>query len=306
MVTPDGSSAQEPAGENQQGGDTESRCGQYLKQAQCPHCQTAVLAEGTSLPTSYILKSLAEKAKEAEKLKKERGHDKAEAADLCPEHEEKLKLFCVTDQLLACIICRDGDKHEGHKFKPVKEAAASLRKELETGMENLGEDFVAAESLTNTQRDEITRAKKKSQQLMSQIHRQFEEMHQFLKKREDEIKKELKHQEQDAVEQMSEALKAMETALSEIRELDVRVKSVLEIKDPEGFLKSWSEGNNTKSPEDLFRPRASGLQVVDTSLSLGPYESHLQFFTWKEMLQVIKPRAELLTLKSASLGIIFI
>ncbi|KAK2898022.1 nuclear factor 7, ovary-like [Channa argus] len=272
-------------------------------EAQCPQCHTAVPAEGKCLPTSHILKSLAEKAKEAEKIQKKHGHDNAEVAELCPEHEEKLKLFCITDQQLACIICRDGENHEGHKFKPVKEAAASLRKELETGMENLGDEILAAEGLANTQRDQITKTKKKSQQLMSQIHRQFEEMHQFLRKREDEIKEELKHKEQDAVEQMSEALKAMETALSEIRELDVKVKSVLEVKDPEKFLKSWTEGNKMMTAEHLFRPRARELQVVDTPLSMEPYESHLQFFTWKEMLQVIQPRAELLTLKSNSLDI---
>ncbi|XP_050926984.1 nuclear factor 7, ovary isoform X5 [Lates calcarifer] len=101
-------------------------------QHQCPQCRTAVPTEGTCLPTSHILKSLAEKAKEAENIKKEHGHEKAEVAELCPEHEEKLKLFCVTDQQLACIICRDGERHEGHKFNPVKEAAASLRRELET------------------------------------------------------------------------------------------------------------------------------------------------------------------------------
>ncbi|XP_018534691.1 nuclear factor 7, ovary isoform X3 [Lates calcarifer] len=273
-------------------------------QHQCPQCRTAVPTEGTCLPTSHILKSLAEKAKEAENIKKEHGHEKAEVAELCPEHEEKLKLFCVTDQQLACIICRDGERHEGHKFNPVKEAAASLRRELETGMEKLCGDIDATESLASTQREEITKTKKKSQQLMTQICRQFEEMHQFLRKREDEIKNDLKHREEDAVEKMSETLHTMETALSESRELEGRVTSALEIKDPERFLKCWSEENNRKTPEHLFRPRADELQVVNTALCLGPYESHLQFFVWKEMLQVIQPRAELLSLKRKSTDLI--
>ncbi|XP_050926983.1 nuclear factor 7, brain isoform X4 [Lates calcarifer] len=272
-------------------------------QHQCPQCRTAVPTEGTCLPTSHILKSLAEKAKEAENIKKEHGHEKAEVAELCPEHEEKLKLFCVTDQQLACIICRDAEEHERHKFKPIKEAAASLRRELETGMEKLCGDIDATESLASTQREEITKTKTKSQQLMTQICRQFEEMHQFLRKREDEIKNDLKHREEDAVEKMSETLHTMETALSESRELEGRVTSALEIKDPERFLKCWTEENNRKTPEHLFRPRADELQVVNTALCLGPYESHLQFFVWKEMLQVIQPRAELLSLKSDSRNI---
>ncbi|KAL7398607.1 hypothetical protein ABVT39_012221 [Epinephelus coioides] len=272
-------------------------------QEQCPQCRTAVPTEVKSLPTSYILKSLAEKAKEAEKIKTEPAKEKAEVSELCPEHDEKLKLFCVTDQQLACIICRDGERHEGHKFKPIKEAAASLRRELEGGMENLCGDILAMESLANTQREEIRKTKAKSEQLMTQIHRQFEEMHQFLRKREDEIKNELKLKEQDDVEKMSKSLKVIETALSEHREVEEKLTSVLKIEDSERLLKSWTEGNSRTSAEDLIKPKANDLQVVDSSLSLGPYESHLQFFMWKEMLQVIQPRAELLSLKSNSADI---
>ncbi|XP_078026411.1 nuclear factor 7, ovary-like [Epinephelus lanceolatus] len=272
-------------------------------QQQCPQCRTAVPTEIKSLPTSHILKRLAEKAKEAEKIKTEPAKEKAGVCELCPEHEEKLKLFCVTDQQLACIICRDGERHEGHKFKPIKEAAASVRQELEKGMENLRGDIPAMESVANTQREEIRKTKAKSEQLMTQIHRQFEEMHQFLRKREDEIKNELKFKEQDDVEKMSKSLKVIETALSERRELEAKVTSVVKIEDSERLLKSWTEGKSRTTAEDLIKPKANDLQVVDSSLSLGPYESHLQFFMWKEMLQVIQPRAELLSLKSNSADI---
>ncbi|XP_042279811.1 nuclear factor 7, ovary-like [Thunnus maccoyii] len=272
-------------------------------QHQCPQCrtETSILAE--SLQTNHILKSLAEKTKEAEKMEKERKSERAEVAEwLCLEHDEKLKLFCVTDQQLTCIICRDGQRHEGHKFKPVKEAAASLRQEMEKGIENLSADIHAIESQANSQREEITKTKEESHQLMTQICSQFEEMHQFLRKREDEIKKDLKHKEEDAVEKMNKNLNAIETALSESRELEGKVTSVLNITDPQRFLKSWTEGNST-TPKDLSRPRAGNLKVVNTSLSLGPYESHLQFFMWKEMLQVIQPREEKLSLKSNSANI---
>ncbi|XP_078026409.1 uncharacterized protein LOC117258102 isoform X2 [Epinephelus lanceolatus] len=226
-----------------------------------------------------------------------------EVCELCPEHEEKLKLFCVTDQQLACIICRDGERHEGHKFQPVKEAAASVRQELEKGMANLCDDILAIESVANTQREEIRKTKAKSEQLMTEINRQFEEMHQFLRKREDEIKNELKLKEEGDVEKMSKSLYIIETALSECRELEGKVTSVVKIEDSERLLKSWTEGNSRTTAEDLIKPKANDLQVVDSSLSLGPYESHLQFFMWKEMLQVIQPRAELLSLKSNSADI---
>lgn len=262
-------------------------------QDRCPQCRETVPPEGKCLLTSHILKSLAEKAKEAERLKKEHGNEK-DVAELCPEHEEKLKLFCITDQQLACIICRDGENHEGHKFKPVKEAAAGIKKELETFVQQVSDDIQAIEGKANKQKEEISKTKGKSEQLMIQISSQFEEMHQFLRQREDEIKKELKDKETEAVEKMTKVLGGIETALSESKELKEKVTSVLTITESEKFLKSWSEDKNMKDAES----RGETLHVVNSSLSLGPYESHLQFFTWKEMLQVIQPRAEPLTLKS--------
>ncbi|KAK2850992.1 hypothetical protein Q5P01_007268 [Channa striata] len=233
------------------------------------------------LPTERLRPCLAEKAKEAERLKKERGNEK-DVAELCPEHEEKLKLFCITDQQLACIICRDGENHEGHKFKPVKEAAAGIKKELETFVQQVSDDIQAIEGKANKQKEEISKTKGKSEQLMIQISSQFEEMHQFLRQREDEIKKELKDKETEALEKMTKVLGGIETALSESKELKEKVTSVLTITESEKFLKSWSEDKNMKDAES----RGETLNVVNSSLSLGPYESHLQFFMWKEMIQL--------------------
>ncbi|XP_028264787.1 nuclear factor 7, ovary-like [Parambassis ranga] len=262
-------------------------------QHECPLCKTSVSAEATSLPTSLILKNLVEKAKGAEKIKSQK-------AELCPEHDEKLKLFCVTDQQLACIICRDGEKHEGHKFKPIKEAAASLRKELDTFVQHVSDYIQVIESQADAQSKEITKSKVRSQQLMAQISSQFEEMHLFLRKREEEIKNELKLKREDDVKRMSEMQNAIEAALSESRELEDKATIVLKMTDPERFLKSWTEGNTAKTPVDSLRLRLNELQVVETSLFLEPYESHLQFFVWKEMLQVIQPREDRISLSSRS------
>ena len=199
-----------------------------------------------------------------------------------------------------CIICRDGEKHQGHKFKPVKEAAAPLREKLEAYVQVIADDITATAKLANTQREEIATTKDKAQQLTTQISTQFKEMHQFLLKREDEIKNDLKHKEENALEEMTDTLNRMETALTESRVLEGNVANVLEITDSERFVKSWTEKNSEVTLEHLFRPRANELQVVNASLSLGPYESHLQFFMWKEMLQVVQPQAELLSLKSGT------
>ncbi|XP_051806204.1 nuclear factor 7, brain-like isoform X2 [Acanthochromis polyacanthus] len=222
----------------------------------CPQCRAALSTEAKCLLTSVILKSLVEKAKEAEKMKEEDRSGKAEVPDLCPEHGEKLKLFCVTEQQLACIICRDGERHEGHKFKPIKEAAASLRKELEMFVQRMSNNIHAIESLANTQRKEITKTKKTSEQLKTQIRRQFEEMHQFLRRREDEIKTELKHKEEDSIEKMSLKKRLY------LRGKRRRSKQpVFGRSQTQKFLESWSEGKSMMTTEEPFQPQTETTEV---------------------------------------------
>uniref|UniRef100_A0A3B3HJV3 B box-type domain-containing protein n=1 Tax=Oryzias latipes TaxID=8090 RepID=A0A3B3HJV3_ORYLA len=219
---------------------------------------------------------------------------------LCSEHEEKLKLFCVTDQQLVCIICRDGEKHEGHKFKPVKEAAESMKKDYQAFLQTISAEISAAEERAKTQNEEMTKTKEKSQKLMSQISSQFQEMHEFLQKREAEIKNELRLKENEEVEKMNQSASEIEKVLSTKTEIKEKIESALEVTNTERFLKLCTEGESLLKTKDSIKKKKSNLPVVNSCLSLGPYESHLQFFVWKEMLQVIKPKPEQLSLTSQS------
>uniref|UniRef100_A0A8C7X2M7 Uncharacterized protein n=1 Tax=Oryzias sinensis TaxID=183150 RepID=A0A8C7X2M7_9TELE len=134
-------------------------------QQQCPLCRSAVAAgEAKCLPANLILKSLVEKAQ-----REDVGRGCYSAAGMCPEHEEKFKLFCLTDLQLACIICRDGEKHEGHRFKPIKEAAQSLRTDLEMFLQSVAEDINVMEQLAKAQQENLRVTGERSKQLMVQI-----------------------------------------------------------------------------------------------------------------------------------------
>lgn len=61
--------------------------------------------------------------------------------DMCSKHNETLQLFCDTDKRLICVVCRDGRAHEGHKFKPVKEAQDDIMEKLVSDLIYLQEDI---------------------------------------------------------------------------------------------------------------------------------------------------------------------
>ncbi|XP_076826963.1 E3 ubiquitin-protein ligase TRIM17-like [Brachyhypopomus gauderio] len=224
---------------------------------------------------------------------------------VCSEHNERLKLFCETDQKLVCLICRDGDKHQGHRFKPVEEAAEPRKDMLGEPLNFLSKENDELEELIKKQTSEITKTQEKSKQLSAQISAQFEELHQFLRQKEQDVKTLLEREEKLMVEKMQKKRSEIEARLNDGREQEGVLRSVLETDRPDSFMQWWTETgisfvqemkeadcskrnqNGNQSPE--FKSRVKDLSVTSDTLFLGPYETHLQFFVWKEMLGSIKP-----------------
>ncbi|XP_059814002.1 E3 ubiquitin-protein ligase TRIM35-like [Hypanus sabinus] len=57
--------------------------------------------------------------------------------NFCRPHEEELKLFCETDNTLICLICRDAQEHQEHRFKPIKEAIKIYKDQLKSSLDSL-------------------------------------------------------------------------------------------------------------------------------------------------------------------------
>ncbi|XP_025051310.1 zinc finger protein RFP-like [Alligator sinensis] len=52
---------------------------------------------------------------------------------VCEQHGEALKLFCETDQVLMCVICRESRAHRAHPAAPIQEAAQQCKPLLLSG-----------------------------------------------------------------------------------------------------------------------------------------------------------------------------
>ncbi|XP_026140392.1 tripartite motif containing 108 isoform X1 [Carassius auratus] len=284
----------------------------------CPECRTPYDEE--DLKSSRLLRNMTSTVREhLAELKLDESTPKEGNATLklsetegmlmCSEHDEKLKLFCETDQKLVCVICRDGDKHKGHVFKPVKEAAQISKGELKTALGFLAKENGQLDYMIQQQTTEITKTEDKSRTLSAQISAQFEEMHQFLRQKEDEVKQRLGKEEKKVIEFMQNNQSVINRRFMENKEKEIILQSAMEIEEPDHFLQWWNEKGfpmtkNMKQKADMtpsnikYTSTVKDLTVLPDSLFLGPHETHLQFFVWKEMLGSIKPVPESLTLKN--------
>ncbi|XP_041963618.1 nuclear factor 7, brain-like [Alosa sapidissima] len=216
---------------------------------------------------------------------------------LCPEHQEKLKLFCMTDEKLVCIVCRDSDRHQRHHFTPVTEAAVIYKEELKASL-----DFVYTErnelcDLKLKQTDEIRKTKDKSKGQHDQITAQFAMIYEFLRQRERVAREQVDRQERSALEPLQRNEAAIAGRLRETERLEESLESGLDMANPDAFLQWWSDkglyqvqemkhkGDETK--RSMYKSRTAGLKVLLDRFTLGPYESYTPIFIWREMLRCL-------------------
>ncbi|MCI4374632.1 hypothetical protein PGIGA_G00008420 [Pangasianodon gigas] len=212
--------------------------------------------------------------------------------DHCIYHNEQFKLFCVTDQKPVCVICKEEEKHRGHNFKTLNDAFHAKKKKTSEALEtSLNVENVLVD-LINEQAEEILKTMEKSKALSDRISAQFMKLHQFLNDKEREVKKQLEEEENQILSIMGVNMFTMEEMLSDGGEKQGMMRSALEMNRPSQFLQWWNE-NGRFVIRELFSCKSThltlqDLSVVPDTLSLGPYETYLQFFVWKEMLRFIQ------------------
>ena len=92
------------------------QCWDQKGSQECPLCRRRSSLD--ILPPNLSLRNTCEAF-----LKERSQRAKAGSEVLCSLHSEKLKLFCLEDQIPVCVICQTSRKHENHKMLPVQEAA---------------------------------------------------------------------------------------------------------------------------------------------------------------------------------------
>ncbi|KAL0199544.1 hypothetical protein M9458_002731, partial [Cirrhinus mrigala] len=89
-----------------------SVCKETKKTQECPVCSRR--SSKHDPPLNLALKNLCES------FVKERNERRS-------LHRDKLKLFCLEDKQLLCLVCRDSQKHVNHTFRPISEVLPSYK-----------------------------------------------------------------------------------------------------------------------------------------------------------------------------------
>ncbi|KAJ8366732.1 hypothetical protein AAFF_G00344850 [Aldrovandia affinis] len=150
------------------------KCWEQKGSRECPVCRRKSSMEQP--PLSLSLRNTCEAF-----LKERSQRDTAGSEELCNLHSEKLKLFCLVDQIPICLVCQTSRKHENHKLLPVQEAAEEYKDKLRTVLAPLQKKLKAFNEVKLICDQTAEHIKSQAQHTERQIKMEVEKLQQFLK-----------------------------------------------------------------------------------------------------------------------------
>ncbi|XP_067865844.1 zinc-binding protein A33-like [Heterodontus francisci] len=195
----------------------------------CPECRAVFSRKWYE--SNRVLKNLSEKAWQLElnPEPQDRSH--------CEEHDEKLKLFCLEDQTLICVICRDSPAHSAHSFLPLPDAVRKYKDQLKSSLDSMEDRKKSKSELKRQQEEKISELDELTGSLERHIAEQFDQIHQYLEDKKKNLIEELRKQREEDFQSMEMNLATVDEELSSLEEDISNLQAVIDQKDNITFLK---------------------------------------------------------------------
>ncbi|XP_028848267.1 zinc-binding protein A33-like [Denticeps clupeoides] len=200
---------------------------------------------------------------------------------LCSQHGEKLKLFCLEDQQLVCLVCRDSAKHRNHRFQPVDEAAVEFKENLKIKLKPLQETLENFKDVKFTWNQTAEQIQIQTQHTERRIKEEFQKLHQFLRYEEAARIAALREEEEQKSQMMKEKMEKMSREISSLSDTIRAIEEEMGAEDV-SFLQNYRT-TITRTQCRLEHPeRLSGALI-----HVEKHLENLKFTVWEKMLEII-------------------
>ncbi|KAJ8367467.1 hypothetical protein AAFF_G00317640 [Aldrovandia affinis] len=251
------------------------KCWEQKGSRECPVCRRKSSIENP--PLNLSLRNTCEVFLKERSLRATAGSE-----ELCSLHSEKLKLFCLEDQIPVCLVCQTSKKHKNHELLPVQEAAEEYKDKLRTALAPLQEKLKAFNEVKLVCDQTAEHIKSQAQRTERQIKMEFEKLQQFLKDEEAARIAALREEEEQKSQMMKEKIEKMTEEISSLSEQIRAIEQELGAEDV-SFLQSYKD-TVKRAQCTLQDPEKVSGALVDVAKHLG----NLKFRVWEKMLGTVQ------------------
>uniref|UniRef100_A0A672KS35 Tripartite motif-containing protein 35-like n=1 Tax=Sinocyclocheilus grahami TaxID=75366 RepID=A0A672KS35_SINGR len=241
------------------------------KTQECPVCWRR--SSRDEPPCNRVLKNLCDLL-----LKERNERCSSGSEEICSLHSEKLKLFCLEDKQPVCLVCRDSQEHDNHKFRPISEVVASYK------VGHISFITLYKHSINTLDERSFINLEQPCQNFSQklQIKQQFEKLHQFLRDEEEATITALREEEEQKKKMMKEKLEEINKHISVLSHT---------IKDTEEMMKDNDLCFLKKFPVSMERVQISQPDPQTPSgalIHVPRYLGNLPFRVWKKMQDIVQ------------------
>ncbi|XP_061588876.1 E3 ubiquitin/ISG15 ligase TRIM25-like isoform X2 [Cololabis saira] len=233
--------------------------------------------------------------------------------NICPRHDEVMKMFCRTDQKCICYLC-SLDEHKGHDTVSAAAERTERQREMEVSRQQIQLEIQDREKDVKLLQQEVEAINQSADKTVEDSEEIFTELISLLQKRSSDVKQQIRSQQETEVRRVRELEEKLQQEISDLKRRDAEMKQLSDTEDHNQFLHNYpslsplSESTHSSSIsirplryfqdvtaavsevrgqlQDILRDTRAGFLKYSCEISLDPNTVHTQLLLSEENRKV--------------------
>ncbi|XP_061587662.1 tripartite motif-containing protein 16-like [Cololabis saira] len=177
--------------------------------------------------------------------------------NICPRHDEVMKMFCRTDQKCICYLC-PVDEHKGHDTVSAAAERTERQREMEVSRQQIQKEIQDRKKDVKLLQQEVEAINQSADKTVEDSEEIFTELISLLQKRSSDVKQQIRSQQETEVRRVRELEEKLQQEITDLKRRDTEMKQLTDTEDHNQFLQNYHSlsplSESTHSSSISIRP----------------------------------------------------